>query len=123
MDIKQVKENARKERVKLKGAVWQYLVDHSFPYKTGGFAIRFNIKNKNEFFRRVRAREQGKFKREDIDKKWLEVQNYIHYTEKVLEKSKKMEALKNKNIFYKSLFWIKKKLQLFLEKRAGVDNP
>jgi len=52
---------------KWKKAVWQYIMDHSTPYKNG-YKISFHIKDEEIFWSRVRARQRGYFNRYDLDK-------------------------------------------------------
>lgn len=123
-ELKKCKDNARKERARLKRAIWQYLIDHSYPYKKGkGYAIRFNIKDKREFFRRVRARELGKFKREDINEKKKEVLKYAYNYDKVQKRADRLSELsRNGGIHIKFLFWLKKRITLYLEKKSSKGN-
>jgi hypothetical protein len=53
------------ESKSLKHAVWQYLMDHAF--LTGkSWRVIFHITEPEEFWKRVNARKNGLFKREDL---------------------------------------------------------
>jgi hypothetical protein len=54
------------ESTALKNAVWQYLIDHSQQIDGKIAKVRFCITNEQEFWRRVRARKDGKFLREEM---------------------------------------------------------
>lgn len=54
------------ESISLKNAVWQYLIDHSKPIDGNMARIVFYITTESEFWRRVRARKEGKFRRKDF---------------------------------------------------------
>ncbi len=47
-------------------AVWQYIIDHATPHKYG-YAVSFLAVSKEDFFKRVEARRNGTFKRQDIE--------------------------------------------------------
>lgn len=53
-------------------AVYQFVLDHSTPVP-GGFHIQFYIRNKQDFFTRVKARELGWVRTDNLDKEWIEV--------------------------------------------------
>ena len=63
--LKKSKAKVNKSVSELEAAVWQYIVDHSTPYKLG-YAVSFVAVSKDDLFRRVEARRNGTFKREDI---------------------------------------------------------
>lgn len=48
---------------KLREAVWQYLLDHATVNQSGSHTVTLYIKNKGEFWWRVRQRELGSYKR------------------------------------------------------------
>ena len=50
----------------LKNAVWQYMLDHSHLSHEGQTKITFFVPSEKEFWYRVKARETGKYKRNDL---------------------------------------------------------
>ena len=52
--------------VSLKRAVWQYLIDHSKPFGRGMIKFLFIMPSEEEFWKRVWARDVGRFKRTDL---------------------------------------------------------
>ncbi len=50
----------------IKTAVWQYLIDHSKIVGKDTIKITFYIPSEKEFWKRVKAREDGRFKRNDL---------------------------------------------------------
>lgn len=48
---------------KLREAIWQYLIDHSTVNQSGNHVVTLYIKNKGEFWWRVKQRELGTYKR------------------------------------------------------------
>ena len=53
------------ESSSLKSAVWQYLIDHAKP-TNGYFKIFLFLKDEEEFWRRVQARKDGRYRRHDL---------------------------------------------------------
>lgn len=81
------KERKKKERIEikqLKDSFWRYLIDHSRIVGTA-YCIYFYIQDKDDFFRRVKAREDGTFKRKDIGEE----------KERLRKEMKKMEWMKS----------------------------
>lgn len=76
--------------VSLKRAVWQYLIDHSrIVDDEGTISFHFYMPNEQEFWYRVKARDENKFKRVDM----VEFQNKLHYKHKAVQE---LRAIKNK---------------------------
>ena len=64
-----IQKLVKKKRHELKKAVWQYLIDHTTIQKNGYMGVQLYYKDNNDLWKRIHAREQGKFKRYDVIKK------------------------------------------------------
>lgn len=86
-EIRKVKKqgHSKKELVRWNNAIWQYLIDHSSITKSGHLYINFYIKDEKEFFKRVKARERGDFKRIELKE-----------VKKEVEEIKKVEKVENR---------------------------
>lgn len=113
-----------KEEKKWKKAVWQYLLDHA-TVSPVGFKCYIAVKSEADFWRRVRARQNG-FKRNEStqleDKAKFVSSDYQRMKRAdVMNKrwTVKMSNLKeNGNIAIKILFFIKKIISKYLEKKC-----
>lgn len=106
-----------KTRESLEGAVWQFFIDHSLPHKKGT-----TIKNRNDLFRRIRAREDGYVRLpEEKYQQWIA----DYWAHKVVndKKAKAMGELRIRGPWYiKILFKIKNWIDEYLVRRAGFRN-
>lgn len=112
----------------VKNAVWQYLIDHARVVNDDrSFKVSFYVVDEHEFWRRVKARELGKFKRNDLleffkeaEKKFIKFKDIRAKVEKIEANERQnnwwnktlVEAEKNGNWRVKLLF----KLSRFLRK-------
>lgn len=56
-----------KDEDRLKAGIWQYIIDHSFVTHNGGRRVTFVIRDKENFWWRVRARMKGLYSAVNID--------------------------------------------------------
>lgn len=95
----------------LKRAVWQYLIDHShITDDEGTVNIHFYIPHEFEFWRRVKARDDGKFKRKEM----------YDFQQTLRNQHKKVQELRRiKNQYYDLISQIR--LNEYHEKRYQDD--
>jgi len=89
---------------KFKYGVWQYIIDHKLIQPNGYIKITLFVRDKNDFFRRVSARENGEFKRYDVEKTESgrgKIQK--NYDELNARRSRHKGAKEGKNVFKKIL--------------------
>src|SRR5690348_17299371 len=85
----------------VKTAVWQYLLDHAKPMDEKNLFVRFYITEPQEFWRRVKARELGKFKRTDLFNIRQKLDNKRIKEKKITDAYfQKIKTSKWKNIVY-----------------------
>lgn len=99
----------------LKHAVWQYLLDHSRLTPEGLFRITFFTKNQQQFWGHVKAREYGKYKRDNLQTLY---QRQAQQTAFFLKHERKREEFsRHCSAIDASGSWLEK-LALFLYRRT-----
>lgn len=85
-------------------AVWDFLLEHSEVLPSGATFIKFHTSGKDNFQKRVFARWQYGYHREDVEKKGAEQENLRKlHTERKIDKEVKWEAYKaERKRFYKN---------------------
>ena len=99
----------------LKRAVWQYLIDHSrIVDDEGTISFHFYMPNEKEFWYRVKARDENKFKRVEM----VEFQEKLHWKHKSVQE---LRVIKNKYLDLTSRLQTKensdKSLKNFIERK------
>lgn len=114
-------------------AVWQYLIDHSVPVKSG-YRIFFYIRSRSDFEARVKYRMEGNYRYDEreLDEKlkkqceeYMSLRNRKNSLENELGKQKAFDlkrqkkfdrANKSKNIFTKLVVFLYKKTRDYIYK-------
>ena len=120
---------SKKEEKAWRKGVWQFLLDHS-TVTVSGYKIFFLCKDPADLWRRVRAREKGMYKREDM-KKLLAKQKYREKEYQRLKQAeffnerhtkKMLEAWESGGVLVRSIFKLKKIITRYLEKKAYLGG-
>lgn len=109
------------DKVELKQAIWQYMLDHSRIQPNGYYGILIYCKDKDDFWRRIKARQEG-FKRYDEKDKEAAVlwklkiygqyNSYKLHNEKMSARVK--EIKEGRNYYKKTLLFLNKHIQKYL---------
>lgn len=118
--------SSKKDQNLWKKSVWQYLIDHAKPTKTG-YYVSFYTTDPNSFWHRVNARRTGRFTRNDMNefqdeqRKVFDEYNTLKRIEYKRSKTKRKEnrIIKNGRIYQKCTL----RLARLLYYIADIINP
>ena len=116
-----------KNRKTLRQAAYQYVLDHSYPTPKG-LVVNFFLPKKQDFFRKLEAREYREYIRVQNEEQYLDYPTWYHQYKKMSKSHEWQKMMSQKNeklqkegglyvrLLYKIKTWAQKRINKRLEK-------
>lgn len=109
----------------IRDAIWQYFIDHSRLEPSGFVRINFGVEDEEDFWRRVQARKDGEFFRNDVEKMENEREEFrkIYQTFLIGQKISKRNAKRIEQIKSSGSLWERLLLRVYWLIKKQIFTP